>query len=474
MKSIPFHKSLRSVHTLAAAALISAAALTGCGGGGSSDGSLVINGTLSGCTGDSIRLFSVSGTRINQVAAAKLDAADGKGKFSLNYKLSKPGFYLIGIEPRQSANVVLGEGGTAEMTGDCMNPQSFRLTGHNPNDTYNRLQERVSSHNQQLQGLYQNLQIFAQTDPMQVNRIQGDIKKLNDTHFAYLDSLQKSGGFMGKVAQMYNFKPFMSDPSHSVYSTELDYFRAAFFENLDFKDPEVGGMPQLYDKARAYTGTLAGQGLPADVIKTSVDGVLGKTTSGSEAHESLLRGFVVGFEQTKNALLIEYGKQYINAYPQSDPQFIASLNNTIRQLEGMAVGALAPEIEAPTPAGKALKLSDFRGKVVLIDFWASWCRPCRMENPNVVKAYNKYHPKGFEILGVSLDDNKEKWETAIKQDGLIWNHISDLRGWQAQPAQVYGVNSIPATVLVDREGKILARNLRGPALEAKLAELFGS
>lgn len=466
--------SLRPVHTLATAALISVAALTGCGGGGSSDGSLVINGNLSSCSGDSIRLFSVTGTRIKQVGAAKMENADGKGKFSLTHKLDKPGFYLIGTDPRQAANVVLGEGGTAEMTGDCMNPQSFRLSGHAPNDTYNRLQERVSSHNQQLQGLYQNLQIFAQTDPMQVNRIQGDIKKLNDTHFAYLDSLQKAGGFMGKVAQLYNFKPFMSDPSHSVYSTELDYFRSAFFENLDFKDAEIGAMPQLYDKARAYTGTLAGQGLPGEVIKTSVDGVLSKTTSGSDAHESLLRGFVVGFEQTKNALLIEYGKQYINAYPQNDPQFIAGLNNTIRQIEGMAVGAEAPDIEASTPAGKTLKLSDFRGKVVMIDFWASWCRPCRMENPNVVKAYNKYHSKGFEILGVSLDDNKDKWEAAIQQDGLTWNHISDLRGWQAQPAQVYGVNSIPATVLVDREGKILARNLRGPALEAKLAELFGS
>lgn len=474
MKSFPFTKHLLLVPSLMAAVLIAVATLSGCGGGGSSDGSLVINGTLSGCTGDSMRLFVVSGTRVTQVSAAKLDAADGKSKFSLSYKLPKPGFFLIGVDPRQAVNVVLGEGGTAEMTGDCMNPQSLRLTGHLPNDSYLRLQERVSSHNQQLQGLYQNMQIFAQTDPMQLNRIQNDIKSLNDKHFGYLDSLQKAGGFLGKVAQLYNFKPFGSDPSHSVYSTELDYFREAFFANLDFKDAEIGTMPQLYDKARAYTGTLAGQGLPSEVIKTAVDGVLGKTTSGSEANESLLRGFVVGFEQSKNALLIEYGKQYINAYPQSDPQFIAGLNNTIRQLEGMAVGALAPDIEASTPDGKTIKLSDFRGKVVMVDFWASWCRPCRMENPNVLKAYTKYHPKGFEILGVSLDDNKAKWEAAIQQDGLVWNHISDLRGWQAEPAQVYGVSSIPATVLVDREGKIIARNLRGPSLEQKLAEIFGS
>ncbi|MEY3444954.1 MAG: hypothetical protein RLZZ519_3235, partial [Bacteroidota bacterium] len=156
------------------------------------------------------------------------------------------------------------------------------------------------------------------------------------------------------------------------------------------------------------------------------------------------------------------------------PGFIAALNNTIAQIEATAEGGTAPDISAATPDGKTMKLSDFRGKIVMIDFWASWCRPCRMENPNVLLAYNKYHSKGFEILGVSLDQEKGKWLDAIKQDGLIWNHISDLGGWGSQPAKAYGVNSIPATVLVDKEGKIIARNLRGPALEEKLKEIFGS
>jgi thiol-disulfide isomerase/thioredoxin len=109
---------------------------------------------------------------------------------------------------------------------------------------------------------------------------------------------------------------------------------------------------------------------------------------------------------------------------------------------------------------------------VLIDFWASWCRPCRMEMPNVKKAYAIYHPKGLEILGVSLDKTKDAWAGAIKQDGLTWKHVSDLAFWNNAAAQLYGVSSIPYSVLVDRDGKVIAKNLRGPALEAKLAEVF--
>ena len=140
---------------------------------------------------------------------------------------------------------------------------------------------------------------------------------------------------------------------------------------------------------------------------------------------------------------------------------------------GPTIGQKAPELAFQNPEGKTLKLSDLKGKVVLIDFWASWCRPCRMENPNVVKAYNKYHEKGFEIFSVSLDKDKAAWVNAIKQDGLVWAyHVSDLLYWQSQAAQIYGVRSIPATFLIGKDGKIIAKNLRGEALEQALEQIF--
>ncbi len=141
--------------------------------------------------------------------------------------------------------------------------------------------------------------------------------------------------------------------------------------------------------------------------------------------------------------------------------------------EMLKVGNPAPEITLPNPLGETKKLSDFKGKVVLIDFWASWCKPCRIENPNVVKMYNKYKNRGFEIFSVSLDRNKTAWQNAIREDNLTWTHVSDLKFWQSEAAQTYGVEGIPFTVLVDADGKILAKGLRGAQLEQKLKEILG-
>jgi len=139
----------------------------------------------------------------------------------------------------------------------------------------------------------------------------------------------------------------------------------------------------------------------------------------------------------------------------------------------LPLGSVAPEIRQQTPSGGTLALSELRGKVVLIDFWASWCRPCRMENPNVKRVYEKYAKRGFEIFGVSLDRDQAAWEKAIQDDGLPWKHVSDLGFWNNAAAQEYGVSGIPYTVLVDREGNILDKGLRGAELEAKLDELLG-
>lgn len=140
---------------------------------------------------------------------------------------------------------------------------------------------------------------------------------------------------------------------------------------------------------------------------------------------------------------------------------------------GLGVGDPAPDIQMAGVDGEVLKLSDLKGKVVLIDFWASWCGPCRRENPHVVNAYRTYGPRGFEVFSVSLDKSQDPWVKAIAQDGLTWpNHVSDLAGWNNAAAQAYGVRSIPHTILIDQEGNILARNLRGRALTAQLAELF--
>ena len=148
---------------------------------------------------------------------------------------------------------------------------------------------------------------------------------------------------------------------------------------------------------------------------------------------------------------------------------IKNLLNTYRSVE---VGRIAPDITQSTPEGKQLSLSSLRGQYVLIDFWASWCGPCRRENPNVVSIYKKYKNDGFTILGVSYDSDKSKWQKAISDDNLEWNQVSDLQAWQNSTSDQYGIKAIPSNVLIDKDGKIIAKNIFGKKLKKELSKIF--
>ncbi len=235
-----------------------------------------------------------------------------------------------------------------------------------------------------------------------------------------------------------------------------------------------------------FVQTLSAQSIEKSLKKANEAVILTKQDSMAYAiGQDLARSMNQFHTEINPAIFYQGMKEQISGTPFLNPeaaqlvlrQYQEEVNRQLAASEpqktDINVGILAPDLALPTPEGDTLRLSSFKGKYVLIDFWASWCRPCRAENPNVVKVYNRYKDKGFEILGVSLDGNRDAWVKAIAQDGLTWRHISDLKLWQSAAAKTYDVHSIPYTVLLDREGKVIAENLRGAALEQKLAELLG-
>ncbi len=202
---------------------------------------------------------------------------------------------------------------------------------------------------------------------------------------------------------------------------------------------------------------------PFNEIMNSFNAVIAeKISKNPDKYASMIA--IQGMEPDKFADLYKKLDEGLNKKYPSD-KGVRMFHDVVTKMLATTIGQQAPEIVLPTPDDKELALSSLKGKIVLVDFWASWCGPCRKEMPNVVKAYAKFKDKGFEIYGVSLDQDKGRWVEAIQKDGITWPQVSDLKYWDSYAAKLYAVEGIPYTVLLDKEGKIIAKNLRGAELD---------
>lgn len=418
---------------------------------------------------DSLFLFEFNGVLFNKIAAAP---TTDFSKYEFDLPSHEPRFYYVGLDAKNLKPIILGTEENVGLKGTCQQFRSARTTKSDLNREYEDLKNIMNADKQKFGQYMQQMRMASQQDQVEVaNTVIVKMGELDDKRLKLIDSLERANPYLAKVTKM---NTYLSYQNHgSADETEIEYFATKYFQLVDWSDPDLSYMPWVYEGFKGWVQTIPRVGLPTNMQKHYVDKMLAQIPADSRTHMLALGGVIAGFQQAKSELAGVYAKRYSEKYRESEPAAAAHLDNLVKMQFSTGLGAEAPDFTMNQLDGTPLALSELRGKVVLVDFWASWCGPCRRENPNVVAAYKKYKEKGFDVLGVSLDKNKDRWQAAIEKDGLVWNHVSDLKGWANSAAAKYGVRSIPATFLLDAEGKIIGKNLRGAALEAKLEEVLG-
>ncbi|MFK7934439.1 MAG: redoxin domain-containing protein [Saprospiraceae bacterium] len=415
-----------------------------------------------------VKLFEFDGISFSEVALAER-VKDLTYVFKLPLT-KEPRFYYLGQTAADIRPLILGTEKEVVFKASCNDFRGAKVSSSKMNEEYEVLKAEMNKLKGQNNQLSRQYQIAAQRGG-DVEKMKAEMLAVDQQMTALMDDLKKTNPYFANVIALNTYLSFANH--QGTYKGELDYFVNEYFQFADWERKDYNYLPWVYESLKSYATTISQINLPNELHQQYLQQVIDKTPAASRTRKLAYGGVMAALQPLSHGNYPYFAKQFIKEYTGVDDEAVSAIQSELDRVAAFTVGGTPPDFTQQSPEGENVNLKDFRGKVTLIDFWASWCGPCRKENPNVVRVYEKYKDKGFEILGVSLDKTKDRWVKAIAQDQLTWPQVSDLRGWKNEVARTYGVTSIPQTVLLDQDGKIIARNLRGPTLEAKLAEIFG-
>src|SRR5690606_34617311 len=272
-------------------------------------------------------------------------------------------------------------------------------------------------------------------DPAAIDKLTGEMAALDKRKLEFLEETKKKSNYLASIVALNTYLSFQNN--RGTYVDDVEYFANEYFKFVDSQSDYPTCQAWMYEATKTCATALGSVGLPDATLKTYLDNMRSKVPKNSRTYQLALGGVMTALKQKNNGNFPTYAKAFVEAVKPTDPSLAAAIEKELKMTSAFMIGGEAPDFTQNQPDGTPFSLSNLRGKVVLVDFWASWCGPCRRENPNVVKLYNRYKSQGFDILGVSLDKTQDRWVQAIEQDGLIWHHISDLKGWANEVAKMY-------------------------------------
>ena len=424
---------------------------------------------------DSLRVYRSEGMFQSPIVTAK---ADKNGEFVVQIPKSKtPQYYTVGmnVEQKMLKFVLLGTEKEVLLTGPCYDPSQTVATNSKVNADMTDAQNKMNTLKVEMGKIMADYNRDFYTESIRLS-CEKRMLVVDNSKIKLLDSLKKANPLAARVLALDTYTSFQNTPKKLQFKSEIEYFASQYFQYVNFADAEYNDLPVVFNAFRDFTTVLTMRelGLTRPQIKQYLNDAMKAIPAKSKASRFALTGASSVFLGTQNPLIVDFGGRYIADFPNDDPNLLGQMSQVISSMKANMTDVPAIDILQADTSNVIRKLSNLKGKVVLVDFWASWCGPCRRENPTVVKLYDKYRSKGFEVFSVSLDQDRQKWIDAIAKDGLVWpNHVSDLKGWSNAAAQLYGVSSIPKTMLVDKNGIITDHNLRGELLERRLKEIFG-